>query len=300
MTQTQKKLRVVLTKGLPGCGKSTWAKKLVDESAATWKRVNKDDLRAMIDNSYWTKSNEKFVMQVRNYIIMESLKAGLNVVVDDTNFGPHFADISLMVGDLAKVEIQDFTDVPLQTCIERDLKRVNSVGKDVIMRMYHRFLNPSKANVFDAQPLPRNPKLADAIMCDLDGTISLLNGRNPYDASTCDKDVPNLAVVETIKAFILANPNITILFTSGRSDEYKTPTLAFLKGVGLEPNEENIRLIMRKKGDSRKDSEVKSEMFYTHISGRFNVLFVLDDRNQVVDKWRELGLTCFQVAPGDF
>lgn len=295
-----KKLKVYMTLGLPGSGKSTWAKKLVDESAATVKRVNKDDLRAMIDNSYWTKSNEKFVVDVRNHIVRKAVEAGLNVVIDDTNFGPHVEDIKALVGDLAEVEVVDFTHVPLETCIERDLKRMNSVGKDVIMRMYNRYLNPNKAAVKDAQPLPRNPKLPNAIMCDLDGTISLLNGRNPYDASTADEDVPNTPVVETLEAFRQTYPNLTIMFTSGRSDKYKPQTLAFLKKLGLEPNGKDIQLIMRKQGDSRKDSEVKAEMFFNHISGRYNVLFVLDDRNQVVDKWRELGLTVFQVAPGDF
>ena len=298
------KLKVYMTLGLPGSGKSTWAKKLVDESAATVKRVNKDDLRAMIDNSYWTKSNEKFVIDVRNHIVRKAVEAGLNVVIDDTNFGPHVDDIKALVGDLAEVEVVDFTHVPLETCIERDLKRMNSVGKEVIMRMYNRYLNPNKAAVKDAQPLPRNPKLPDCIMCDLDGTISLLNGRNPYDASTADNDVPNTPVVETLQAFRsmyeAQGKTLTILFTSGRSDKYKDQTITFLKKLNLEPNGNDIRLIMRQHGNSDKDSDVKAEMFFKHISGRFNVLFVLDDRNQVVDRWRELGLTVFQVAPGDF
>ena len=33
---------------------------------------------------------------------------------------------------------------------------------------------------------------------------------------------------------------------------------------------------------------------------KYNVHFVLDDRQQVVDMWRSLGLTVFQVAEGDF
>lgn len=57
---------------------------------------------------------------------------------------------------------------------------------------------------------------------------------------------------------------------------------------------------MRKSGDMRKDSIVKREMFDEHIRGRYNVNFVLDDRNQVVELWRSMGLTCLQVADGDF
>ena len=31
-----------------------------------------------------------------------------------------------------------------------------------------------------------------------------------------------------------------------------------------------------------------------------DVYLVVDDRQKVVDMWRNLGLTVFQVAPGDF
>ena len=31
-----------------------------------------------------------------------------------------------------------------------------------------------------------------------------------------------------------------------------------------------------------------------------DVFLVVDDRQKVVNMWRDLGLTCVQVAPGDF
>jgi hypothetical protein len=57
---------------------------------------------------------------------------------------------------------------------------------------------------------------------------------------------------------------------------------------------------MRKEGDVRKDAIVKGEIYEKNINGKYNVLFVLDDRNQMVEMWRGLGLTCLQVADGDF
>jgi len=60
-------------------------------------------------------------------------------------------------------------------------------------------------------------------------------------------------------------------------------------------------LIMRKHTDTRKDSIIKKEIFDEHIKGKYFVRFVLDDRNQVVDMWRQdLGLPCLQVYYGDF
>ena len=57
---------------------------------------------------------------------------------------------------------------------------------------------------------------------------------------------------------------------------------------------------MRKTGDNRKDAIVKREIYETHIKDKYQVDYVLYDRNQVVEMWRSLGLTCLQVADGDF
>jgi hypothetical protein len=57
---------------------------------------------------------------------------------------------------------------------------------------------------------------------------------------------------------------------------------------------------MRAEGDTRKDSIIKEEIYRAEIENKYNVLFVLDDRNQVVELWRRLGLTCLQVAEGNF
>jgi hypothetical protein len=59
-------------------------------------------------------------------------------------------------------------------------------------------------------------------------------------------------------------------------------------------------LFMRKTSDSRKDTIIKKEIFFDNINGLYNVRFVLDDRNSVVANWRSMGLTCLQVAEGDF
>ena len=61
-----------MTKGLPASGKSTWAKERVSIDGNT-KRINKDDLRLMLDNGEWSKNNEKFVLEVRDTIASNAL-----------------------------------------------------------------------------------------------------------------------------------------------------------------------------------------------------------------------------------
>jgi hypothetical protein len=57
---------------------------------------------------------------------------------------------------------------------------------------------------------------------------------------------------------------------------------------------------MHAAADMRKDSVVKQELFERFVRDKYNISFILDDRQQVVDMWRGLGLTVFQVAEGDF
>ena len=81
-------IKVFLIKGLPASGKSTWAKKLITENPNSYKRINKDDLRAMLDDSKHSNDSEKFILQVRDSLILMAIEKGKHVIVDDTNLAP--------------------------------------------------------------------------------------------------------------------------------------------------------------------------------------------------------------------
>ena len=150
--------------------------------------------------------------------------------------------------------------------------------------------------VQDAVDIVRPVSSQDAIMCDLDGTLSLLNGRDPYKPETCNDDMVNKAVARVLEIFHAAG--YKIVFLSGREETYKPQTISFLtKAVTFV----DYMLFMRKAEDYRKDSIIKNELYDKEVKDWFNIIFAMDDRNQVVDMWRdEVGLTCFQVAEGDF
>jgi predicted kinase len=280
-------LTVYFTIGLPASGKSTWAKAKVDKSPNAVKRVNKDELRAMLDNSYFSKGNEKFVLNIQDQIIKAALEEGKHVIVDNTHLAPkHEARIRELIKGLAVLEIVDFRHVALETCIKRDLSRFNSVGEKVIRDMYNQFIAPPR----NLKPV-HNPDLPDAIICDLDGTLALIGDRSPYDGASCEKDFVN----EPVRSILQKSGN-AIVFVSGREDKSKPQTLAWLEKHGISFD----ALHMRKSGDMRKDSIVKQEIYEEFILDKYNVAFVLDDRDQVVRVWRDLGLTCLQVDYGDF
>jgi predicted kinase len=77
-----------MTLGLPASGKSTWAKEQVAKSGGQMKRVNKDDMRNMIDGGKYSRGNEKSILAIRDLIIEHYLSVGISVVVDDTNLHP--------------------------------------------------------------------------------------------------------------------------------------------------------------------------------------------------------------------
>jgi len=149
--------------------------------------------------------------------------------------------------------------------------------------MYNDFLAPKPEEIVV------DPTLPHAIICDMDGTLAFLNGRNPYDASSCENDLLNPVVASLIKDKL-------VLLVSGREDKYREQTINFLDKYQINYE----KLMMRETGDFRKDSIIKKEIFDSQIRGFYNIDFVLDDRNQVVEMWRQLGLTCLQVAEGDF
>lgn len=307
---------VMILKGLQASGKSTYAKQLLTREPGVWKRSNKDDLRALLDNGVWSGPNEKFVLKVRDAIITEALDSGLNCLIDDTNLAQrHETRIRQLVqnwltynpGQQAQVVVK-FFDVPLEECIARDGQRTNPVGEKVIRQTYEQFLKdksgPTAASE-KAAPVrqkhrrekPEAPPLVEgaptAIIADLDGTLADFGDRNPYDASTCETDKPNLAVLWIVQQ--AAKNGRKVLLMSGRDGKFKEPTERWLKAVGVPYD----HLWMRTTGDNRQDSIVKKELYEVNILDKFNVEFVIDDRLQVCSMWYKLGISLFRFGDPD-
>jgi len=273
---------ITILRGIPASGKSTYAKKIVKENPDTYKRINRDDLRNMFDGYHLSKENEKFVKKIRDVLILEALKSGKNIIVDDTNLSDKNINRIKQLSDIYKKEtrnkteiiIKDF-EITLEEALKRDAKRDKPVGATVIKKLHKQFYSEGES--------------------DLDGTLAIMNGRNPFDASTCEEDLLNEPIAEIIKTYF--DKGTSIILLSGRTDNYKEQTKRWLSKHDIPYHD----LLMRKKGDSRKDSVIKQEIVKSKIEGKYFVRFVLDDRNQVVDMWRkDLGFACLQVNYGDF
>lgn len=299
--------KLVITRGLPGSGKSTYAREWVSEDPKHRAEVNRDLLRAMMHGGY--VDAEVMVTNARDAAIRELLKRGVDVICSDTNLPQRtardLAKIARAAG--AEVEVRDFTLVSLEVCLERNQIRDDKepVPESAILRMHERYIRGKALplplpvedeTVASADFVQRVPGLTWAVIVDIDGTVALMGDRGPYDYSLVHLDRPNHRVIDVVHALYVAGN--TIIFMSGRSSDCRTVTEAWLdKHVGIPYK----ALHMRASGDMRKDSIVKRELFDRYIRGNYNVACVLDDRDQVVHMWRrELGLTCLQVAEGAF
>lgn len=305
--------KIIMTKGLPASGKTTWAKEQVAASKGLLKRINKDDLRAMLDLGKWSKENEKNLVSIRNAMVTTTLANGFDVILDDTNFDYHHKqDMEKILFNFnlhrqtVEIEEKSFLDVPIQTCIARDLARGDkAVGTKVIVGMYEKYIRPT---------LPKPPafsgNLRSIAICDLDGTIANMDHRDPYDCKNSDKDEVNMHVALILGSLLSTTVIDHVLFVSGRDECCREATNSFLEKKVMPIFQECIgkkwivkssdfALLMRADDDKRRDSLVKRDIYEKQIRGKYNVLVVLDDRPQVINEtWRALGLPVLENGRG--
>jgi predicted kinase len=278
-------LKLILTLGLPASGKTTWAEDYIADHNDT---VNlcKDDLRLQLPSS---KGREKYVMQVRDLLTEHYFALGFSVIWSDTNLNPihkcRAEELAKTHG--AQLVIQDFTAVLVEECIQRDLKRLNSVGAHVIRQMYYDYLH---------QPESMPATQADRPNCyliDLDGTLAINTSRPFFAWDRVGEDSPNPPVIQMAQTLA---QQAQIIVLSGRSIACQKQTTDWLDRYGVPFQS----LYMRAADDQRPDEMIKSELYDQHIRDRFNVLGVIDDRPKVCRMWRGLGLPVFQVGNPDY
>ena len=276
------KQKLLVLKGLPASGKSTYAKTLVEEG---WVRTNKDTIRAELFPNY-SRKDEKKVVRERNRQILEAIYNKKNVVVDDTNLNPvHIKELSNMARQNGvEFEVDDsFLDVPLAECIERDKHREASVGENVIREMYHKYV----AKKFDGNEF--DPKLPFCIISDIDGTLAHMNGkRGPFEWHKVGGDDIDYGVAHVLDS--VDNIGLAKIFLfSGRDEVCRPETEAWLDHQCVHYDALYMRRTdhVDENGNQVNDRIVKEEMYRKYILGKYNVIFIMDDRPSVCRMWRD-------------
>lgn len=136
--------KIILCRGIQGSGKTTWAKQWVLEDPEHRVRFNNDDIRNML-GKYWVLSRENLVSDIKKDFMVSAMEFGYDIVVDNMNFNPkeieyyeNLVDSTLGYMNCYSLEYKDFF-IPLEVCIERDSKRENPIGEEVIRKTYERY-----------------------------------------------------------------------------------------------------------------------------------------------------------------
>ena len=148
------------------------------------------------------------------------------------------------------------------------------------------------------------------IIFDLDGTLALIDKRRKvsekengkldwdkfFDPKNIDLDEPNPAVIETAQVFAEAGYMIAIF--SGRSEATKFTTKSWLNKYKVPYH--ILKMRPTKHPFKFMDDRKLKLQWLDEMEWKDDVVCVYDDRQKVVDMWREIGLTCMQVAPGEW
>jgi len=149
------------------------------------------------------------------------------------------------------------------------------------------------------------------VIFDLDGTLAIIderrkisikdNGKMDWDTffnpTNIALDVPNIPVIETARLF--KKNGFDIVIFSGRLDTTLDATIDWLTKhdvpfnlIRMRPDNPNFKFM--------RDDDLKEGWLNELFPNKSEIFAVFDDRNKVVEMWRRNGITCFQVADGDF
>lgn len=286
--------KLIITCGVSGSGKSTYAAELVKQG---WVELNRDEWRfkffceGKYDWGLYKFSKEKETKVTNHLEELWKLNSGQsssgfyqrNIIVSNTNLNQKDHTYWKTKAEEAGYEFEvKYFDITLTEALKRDRKRgALSVGQDVLFDQWQKWLEITNARKYE--PNERKPK---AIVLDIDGTIALVDGRKHFDYSKAVlTDKPRKDVLEMVEAYAKST-NSLIICVSGREDVCREHTIAWLKKHMVDWN----MLFMRESGDFRCDTIVKEEIFWKYIASDYNIIAAFDDRPRVVRKWKDIGI----------
>lgn len=300
---------VLILRGLPASGKSTYARSLLASEPNRWVRINRDDIRAMA-STRGAPLFESFAWEMKRHGLRIALEADKDVILDDTHLNEkHLRDVHKWLAEIGDVRVEEVPfNASIEDCVRRDADRPDAtrVGENAIRAMAHGAkLDSGRVLLLRVVHHPshvagitvnNDHSLPDAVICDIDGTLAITGDRSPYDvARSMFVDEPNKPVVDILLAMLRAQKNI--VFITGRSEKYRAETCEFIERcLRVASDVEGVyELHMRRYGDDRPDFIVKRDAYVEHVQRRYHVDFVLDDSPRCCAIYRALRLTCLQL-----
>jgi len=299
MSKEKFQAKVILTIGISNCGKSTWTKEYI-QANPMFTEVNRDDMRIAFFcdgkrseyvNYKFSREKEQLVTRVAEERAAFAISKGQGVIISDTNLNGKTRAFWKKFAEEKGVPYEEVVfDVPLHVCMARNRKRDITLPEGVLFQQYQSYRK------FAGLPTYMGTAGKDkAVIFDMDGTLADMTGiRKPFDWKLVGKDKPRDNVVELAR--LLHDAGYTIIIMSGRDGQCLGDTEEWLQEHGVPYD----AIFMRDEGDNRPDAVVKEELFWGCVADNYDVKYVVDDRSQVINQWRAMGLECFDVAGNDF
>jgi predicted kinase len=292
-------------RGIPASGKSTYAKQWLMEDPQNRVRINRDDIREAITGSAANHSQEKRVSQLEVELTERALRAGKDVMSDNTNTNTKYLPKTVAMAKRlgADVTHKDFP-ITINEALKRNAARDRKVPEEVIRRMYGNLGPQGQFPVFPGsyptKPIVLPAAKKTAVLFDMDGTLNDVRGvRHFLTDSPKRKDFDSFHRMSEFEPAIddvmdimkdAHEQGFAIIITTARSEEYRETTQKWLDDHNVPY--ENI--FMRPAGDSRADYEIKKEMF-DKISPYYDIVRGIDDNFQAIRAWKEKGLAVTAV-----
>lgn len=293
--------KIIVLQGCPCSGKSTWSKEYLKNNENTI-RVCRDDIRLELNNGKYSMDNESEVSIQEKERIIDAIHSNLNVIIDATNLNPKTIQ---KWNDLAKeynceIEYKEFY-IPYSEAMKRSKKRKAEGGlyisKRVMMDFYRRYFPDQLYEEFTDKRVIKEYQsgLPSCVICDLDATLALHHGRDPFE---WDK-IPSDKIDERLRLTLLKllQTGSEIIFVTGRNAEARKATVEWLnKHLGTL----KYTLYTRKPNEFIPGEQYKERVYHEHIENKYNVTCVFEDSDRCVSMWRRLGLLTCQVANNDY
>ena len=295
--------KLIICRGIPGSGKSTWAHAWVAESPTTRVRLNNDDIRRMF-GPYWIPEREKLVHDTKYHTALNAMARGFDIVVDNMNLNPKEIEFwndvvkgfnNIQDGYNYTVEFKDFFNVSLEECLERDKRRSNPVGEKSIREIWKRykhFIQTTNVERYVDNLVKDDPAKPYCLVVDMDSTLCFNTNKRPWfgegAAEGMMKDIPNLGVLRLVESW-----SGYLVIATGRDTSQAEVTKKWLNKHGIFPDE----YYFRTEGDYRKGVEVKKEQI-ERIAEKYNISAIIDDCQPIVNMYRSMGYTVLQPNTG--
>ena len=295
--------KLILTRGIQGSGKSTWARQWVEEDPENRVRINNDDIRNML-GKYWVTSRENLVSSIKKNMAEEAINRGYDIVVDNMNLNSKeilfWKDMIKMAnmdpdGYQYEIEFKDFF-IPLEECIRRDAMRPNPIGEKVIRetwKRYKHFIQTTEVEKYvdNLRKYTGKPK---CIVIDMDSTMCFNTTKRPWfgdgAAEGMINDVPNTGMCDIVRQL---QEQYLVVVATGRDTTQEAVTKEWLAKQGINVDE----FYFRTNKDYRKGVVVKKEQIEA-ILEKYDIVAIFDDCESIVNMYREMGLTVLQPNKG--